>query len=170
MTSLKGNKKTFKAKGEGEEGWGRTQTDPACNLQPWQPHKHLLFLQHTPISPQTLSSEHGKLKRAGQDFLVFLTLCFSFCSNPYFLIFPPLFSFSHQEDGAALKRRSCIILLLEETVVKLSAALQMYSVIKSCVFPPTEERSLAKTIWGMEYWSQAVVGISSVGEPSSLYP
>lgn len=71
-----------------------TETDPTCNLQPWQPHNHLLFLQHTAISPQILSTEHGKLKRARQDFLVFPLLCFSFYANPYFLIFPPLFSFS----------------------------------------------------------------------------
>ncbi|XP_064244869.1 uncharacterized protein LOC135280657 isoform X3 [Passer domesticus] len=30
-------------------------------------------------------------------------------ANPYFLIFPPLFLFSHQEDRTELKRRNCII-------------------------------------------------------------
>lgn len=81
-----------------EVSLSRTETDPTCNSQTWQPRKHLLFLQHTAISPQTLSPEHRKLKRAGQDFLVFLPLCFSFSDNPYFLIFPLLFSFSYQED------------------------------------------------------------------------
>lgn len=53
--------------------------------------------------------------------------------------------------------------------MKLCAALHMDSVIKSFIFPPAEERGLTKTIWGMEYWTQA--GISSVDgtcEPSSL--
>lgn len=51
----KGTKKRSKQRGEGEGGWGRTQTDPACNLQPWQPHKHLLFLQNTHQSSNPVS-------------------------------------------------------------------------------------------------------------------
>lgn len=52
-----------------EVSLSRTETDPTCNSQTWQPHKHFLFLQRTAISPQTLSPEHRKLKRAGQDSL-----------------------------------------------------------------------------------------------------
>jgi len=88
----------------------RTKTDPTCNLQTWQCHKHLLSLQHTAISLQTLSLEHGKLKSVGQEFLGFLSLCIFFSLPiPTFSSHLHFFSFSQQEDQAALKRRNCII-------------------------------------------------------------